>query len=138
MIDDDTGTEAATSSETNPWLEADMGSTGEIDGVAIHLGSSNTVAEMLIQTSVDGVAWTTRRTITVSNVLTVSAWNYILFNRPTDNPRYIRAYGNDGGAAVLGINEMKVMRPTESVCNMRKGYGEISTTDGSLAADGGV
>jgi hypothetical protein len=88
---------------------------------------------MLIQTSTDGVTFTTKRTITTSNL--VSGYNFYRFNIAT-GVRYVRFYGNDSGAKVLSIYEIKIYQRTEAQILNDLGILEISPTDSTLNAAG--
>ena len=134
LVDDDTATNFATSSETNPNVYVDMGSATNLCGVAIyHDGTNTTETELLIQTSADASTWTTKRTITESN-LTDNAWNYIRFN--VANARYLRIYGNSGSSVVLSMDEIKVLSKTSEDVLSDLGVLEISSSDTTIGLDG--
>tara|TARA_Y100000310_G_scaffold338645_1_gene428879 strand:- start:753 stop:2204 length:1452 start_codon:yes stop_codon:yes gene_type:complete len=128
-IDDNTATYWKSASETNPNIYIDMGSAAIDSNIAIYPHSDTTEAEVIIQSSTDATNWTTRRTILTTN-WTNGAWNYIRFNNV--NSQYWRIYGNDVGAAVLAISEIKVKSETDADILDKHGHLSISTSDTSL------
>ena len=119
-----------TTSETNPFISVGLSTSNEINQVAIYLDSDNTETEFQIQTSPDNSTWTTKRTITTSN-LTSGQWNYIRFNN--HNSRYLKVKGSSGLSKVMSIREIKVL--TESL-HLNHGHSVIDPTDTSLGLNG--
>ena len=129
-IDDDVSTSWKSTTETNPNIYVDMTSSTTTSNLALYPNAGTTETEITIQSSDDAAAWTTKRTITWSN-LTEGAWNYIRFNLVS--ARYWRIYGNSGNAVDMQIDEIKVLDAV-SDANVRNLHGHIpiSTTDTSL------
>jgi len=129
-IDDDLATSWKSTSEVNPNIYVDMTSATTTSNLALYPNAGTTVSEIKIQSSTDAIAWTDKRTITWSN-LTEGAWNYIRFNLVS--ARYWRIYGNSGGAAIMQIDEIKVLDAVSDndVRNLH-GHIPISSTDTSL------
>jgi len=129
-IDDDVATSWKSTDETNPNIYVDMSSATSTSNLALYPNAGTTETEIKIQSSTDAIAWTDERTITYSN-LTEGAWNYIRFN--LISARYWRIYGNSGGAAIMQIDEIKVL-DSVSDADVRNLHGHIpiSATDTSL------
>lgn len=130
---DDTTIKWTSTSETNPNIYIDTGSSQKLSGLAIHYNSDTTETEIKIQTSTDGSTWTDKRTINTS-ALTSNSWNYIRI--PVTTARYIRIYGNSGSSTVLAINELKYLAATDSSLITSHGHLAIDATDSSLSLDG--
>ena len=107
-----------------------MTSSTTTSNLALYPNAGTTETEITIQSSDDAAVWTTKRTITWSN-LTEGAWNYIRFNLVS--ARYWRIYGNSGNAVDMQIDEIKVLDAV-SDADVRNFHGHIpiSTTDTSL------
>lgn len=136
-IDGNTGDRWESASEVNPWIRLELSTSAdkEPSEIALWPHANTTATEIKIQTSPDAATWTDKRKITVSS-LSMGAWNYIRFNRDIALIRYVRIYGNDGGAKVLAIGEFKLLIPTESNWNRRHGHLSISATDTTLSLSG--
>ena len=134
-IDDNTATKWTSYSESNPNVYVDMGSALNLCAAAFYFDSTNTTnTEILIQSSADASTWTTKRTITKSN-LTNGAYNFYRFNI-AGGARYIRFYGNSAGSTVLSIWEIKILKKTDAEIFNDLGMLTITSNDTTLAADG--
>ena len=134
LFDNDTTSRWASTSSINPNCYVDQASSLNFAGAAFFYDNTNTTAtSMLIQTSSDGSTWTTKRTITTSNL--VSGYNFYRFNIAT-GVRYVRFYGNDSGAKVLSLYEIKIYQRTEAQIINDLGILEIDSTDSTLNAAG--
>ena len=134
-IDNNTATRWTTDSVTNPNIYVDMGSALNLCAAAFYFDSTNTTnTEILIQSSADASTWTTKRTITTSN-LTNGAYNYYRFNI-AGGSRYIRFYGNSAGSTVLSIWEIKILKKTDAEIFNDLGILTITASDTTLGADG--
>ena len=134
-IDNNTATKWISSSESNPNIYVDMGSALNLCAAAFYFDSTGTTnTEILIQSSADALTWTTRRTITESN-LTDGAYNYYRFNI-AGGSRYIRFYGNSAGSTVLSIWEIKILKKTDAEIFNDLGMLTITPNDTTLGADG--
>ena len=129
-IDDNLTTSWKSTSEVNPNIYVDMTSSTTTSNLALYPNAGTTETEIKIQSSTDAIAWSDKRTITWSN-LTEGAWNYIRFN--IVSARYWRIYGNSGGAAIMQIDEIKVL-DSVSDADVRNLHGHIpiSSSDTSL------
>ena len=135
LIDNNTATKWFSSSESNPNCYVDMGSALNLCAAAFYFDSTNTTnTEILIQSSADASTWTTRRTITESN-LTNGAYNYYRFNI-AGGARYIRFYGNSSGSTVLSIWEIKILKKTDAEIFNDLGILTITASDTALGPDG--
>ena len=133
--DDNTATKWTSNSETNPNIYVDMGSALNLCAAAFFFNSTDTTnTEILIQSSADASTWTTRRTITESN-LTNGAYNYYRFNI-AGGARYIRFYGNSAGSTVLSIWEIKILKKTDAEIFNDLGILTITASDTALGPDG--
>jgi len=129
-VDDNTATYWESTSETNPAIYVDMTSSTTTSNFAVYPNTLTTETEIKIQSSTNASDWTDKRTITYSN-LTEAAWNYIRFNLTT--ARYWRIYGNSGDAAVLAIDEIKVLDAvSDTDVRTLHGHRPISSSDTSL------
>jgi len=129
-VDDNTATYWESTSETNPAIYVDMTSSTTTSNFAVYPNTLTTETEIKIQSSTNASDWTDKRTITYSN-LTEAAWNYIRFNLTT--ARYWRIYGNSGDAAVLAIDEIKVLDAvSDTDVRTLHGHLPISSSDTSL------
>jgi hypothetical protein len=135
IIDGNTSTYMKTNPETNPTLSIDLGSGNDaiITQVALYPHTDLDETEIQIQTSSDNITYTTKRTVTVSN-LTTSAWNLIRIN--ATNCRYIRVRGSSGTSKTLAFYEIKLKNPSESSLGANHGHSVLDTTDTSLGLDG--
>ena len=134
-IDDNTATKWTSNSETNPNIYVDMGSALNLCAAAFYFDSTDTTnTEILIQSSADASTWTTKRTITKSN-LTNGAYNFYRFNI-AGGARYIRFYGNSAGSTVLSIWEIKILKKTDAEIFNDLGMLTITSNNTALAADG--
>ena len=134
-IDDNTATKWISTSSSNPNIYVDMGSALNLCAAAFYFDSTNTTnTEILIQSSADASTWTTKRTITKSN-LTNGAYNFYRFNI-AGGARYIRFYGNSAGSTVLSIWEIKILKKTDAEIFNDLGMLTITPNDTTLAADG--
>ena len=134
-IDNNTATKWTSSSESNPNIYVDMGSALNLCGTAFYFDSTDTTnTEILIQSSPDASVWTTRRTITETN-LTDGAYNFYRFNI-AGGARYIRFYGNSAGSTVLSIWEIKVLKKTDAEIFNDLGILTITASDTTLGPDG--
>ncbi len=134
-IDNNVATKWYSTSEANPNIYVDMGSALNLCAAAFYfdsIGTTNT--QILIQTSINGTDWTTKRTITESN-LTDGAYNYYRFNI-AGGARYVRFYGNSAGSTVLSIYEIKIMSKTDAQIFNDLGMLLITGSDTSLGPDG--
>jgi len=129
-IDNDVATSWKSTSEVNPNIYVDMSSSTTTSNLALYPNAGTTETEIKIQSSTDAIAWSDKRTITWSN-LTEGAWNYIRFNLVS--ARYWRIYGSSGGAAIMQIDEIKVLDAVSDadVRNLH-GHIQISSSDTSL------
>ena len=133
--DDNTATKWTSSSESNPNVYVDMGSALNLCAAAFYFNSTDTTnTEILIQSSADASTWTTKRTITTSN-LTNGAYNYYRFNI-AGGSRYIRFYGNSAGSTVLSIWEIKILKKTDAEIFNDLGILTITASDTALGPDG--
>ena len=133
VIDNDTSVLTKTNAETNPYISVGLSASGNISQIALYLHGDTTETEIQIQTSPDNSTWTTKRTITVSN-LSSGAWNYIRLN--TTIGQYVKVLGSSGSSAVLAIGEIKLLTATDSEVSINHGHVAISSTDTTLASDG--
>ena len=134
-IDNNTATRWTSNSESNPNIYVDMGSALNLCAAAFYFDSTDTTnTEILIQSSPDASVWTTRRTITESN-LTNGAYNYYRFNI-AGGARYIRFYGNSAGSTVLSIFEIKILKKTDAEIFNDLGILTITASDTALGPDG--
>ena len=134
-IDNDVTTKWKSDSESNPNAYVDMGSALNLCAAAFYFNSTDTTnTEILIQSSPDASVWTTKRTITTSN-LSNGAYNYYRFNI-AGGARYIRFYGNSAGSTVLSIWEIKIMKKTDAEIFNDLGMLTITASDTSLGPDG--
>ena len=134
-IDNNTATKWTSNSESNPFIYVDMGSASNLCAAAFYFDSTLTTnTEILIQSSVDASTWTTKRTITKSN-LTNGAYNFYRFNI-AGGARYIRFYGNSAGSTVLSMWEIKILKKTEGEIFNDLGMLTIASNNTALAADG--
>ncbi len=135
LIDNDVTTKWTSSAQSNPNGYVDMGSALNLCAAAFYFDSTNTTnTEILIQSSPDASVWTTKRTITTSN-LSNGAYNYYRFNI-AGGARYIRFYGNSAGSTVLSIWEIKIMKKTDAEIFNDLGMLTITASDTSLGPDG--
>ena len=133
--DNNTATRWTSSSESNPNIYVDMGSALNLCAAAFYFDSTNTTnTEILIQSSADASTWTTKRTITKSD-LTNGAYNFYRFNI-AGGARYIRFYGNSAGSTVLSIWEIKILKKTDAEIFNDLGMLTITPNDTTLSADG--
>lgn len=132
-IDNDTATYWKSQAETNPNIYVDMGSNVNLNGIALFPNSDTTETEIKLQLSTSTSFSATSRTITVSN-LTNGEYNYVRWN--TFLGRYARIYGSSGASKILAINEIKVLKFTDSLITTDHGHLPISSTDTSLALNG--
>ena len=134
-VDDNTATKWTSDSESNPNIYVDMGSALNLCAAAFYFDSTDTTnTEILIQSSADASTWTTRRTITESN-LTNGAYNFYRFNI-AGGARYIRFYGNSAGSTVLSIWEIKILKKTDAEIFNDLGILTITASDTALGPDG--
>lgn len=135
VIDDDTSTFMKTNAETNPHMILDLGSGNDaiISQVALYPHTDLDETEIQIQTSPDNSTYTTRRTITVSN-LTTSAWNLIRIN--STYCRYIRVRGSSGSSKTLSFNEIKLKSVSTAEVTANHAHILLDGTDTSLGLDG--
>ena len=134
-IDNNTATRWTTDSVTNPNIYVDMGSALNLCAAAFYFDSTNTTnTEILIQSSADASTWTTKRTITKSD-LTNGAYNFYRFNI-AGGARYIRFYGNSAGSTVLSIWEIKILKKTDAEIFNDLGMLTITSNNTALAANG--
>jgi len=137
-IDNDVLTTWQSTSELNPFLRGEFSTIAdkEPSAIAIYVDKSKISSlQFLIQTSLDGVAWTTKRTINITQ-LTDLAYNFIRFNRDVLPIRYIRLVGNDSVAIQLAINEYKALIPTATQWADRQAHKTISPTSTSIGLAG--
>ena len=132
--DDDTGTQAETTSAANQWIKADLGAEGNVSGVAIIKGSNNTETEFQIQTSSDDSTYTTKRTILTSALVT-TGYKYVRMN--LGPARYIRIYGSSGDSKIVSLQEIKILKQTDSFITTDHGHLNINATDTSVSLSGG-
>ena len=134
-VDDNTATKWTSSSSSNPNIYVDMGSALNLCAAAFYFDSTGTTnTEILIQSSPDASVWTTKRTITKSD-LTDGAYNFYRFNLAAGS-RYIRFYGNSGGSTVLSIWEIKILKKTDTEIFNDLGMLTITASDTALGPDG--
>ncbi len=123
------------SCETNPAVYVDMGSVADMVGVSINHCCATTATILKIRTSTcttftdcDNV-----RTILETN-LTSCMDNFIRFNRPSTDHRFLQIIAADDTSSVLSINEVKVLTPTDA--DRSHGHLIICSEDTSLIFDG--
>jgi len=137
-IDNNISTYWQSNSELNPFLRGEFSAIAdkEPSAVALFIDKSKiTSTQFLIQTSVDGVAWTLKRTINITQ-LTNLAYNFIRFNRDVLPIRYIRLVGNDGTSKTFAINEYRALIPTSTQWLERQTHKTISPTSTSIGLAG--
>jgi len=137
-IDNNTVTYWQSDNLLNQWLRGEFSAIAdkEPSAIAIFVDKSKmTVTQFLIQTSVDGVAWTLKRTINITQ-LTDLAYNFIRFNRDVLPIRYIRLIGNDVTAKQFAINEYRALIPTATQWLERQTHKTISPTSTSIGLAG--
>jgi hypothetical protein len=117
-----------TNSEINPWVKADMNTAQELLGIAIHPHADTTISKFKIETSVDDATYLRRKTVPYS-LITVGAWNIILFPRPPTPARFLKITGLDATAKVISLNEIAVLILTESVINRRHRHVEYNPSN---------
>lgn len=134
VVDDSTTTPYLSKNKTNPAVYVDMNSALNLCAVAMYYDGTNTTeTEIKIQTSIDAVTWTDKRTVTTSN-LTNGAWNYYRFNI-AGGARYLRIYGT-GTTKIIAMYEIKVMTKTDAQIFADLGIVQISSSDTALDSDG--
>ena len=133
VVFDGTTTYWKSLSENNPNVYVDMGSTATATGVMINRdGTDTSETEFKIETSPDASTWTTKRTVTMSNV---SAGSDVFVRIPPTSCRYVRIYGT-GSSKSLAITHFKIMKSTNDEITASHSHLDISSTDTSLGLDG--
>jgi hypothetical protein len=133
VVFDGTTTYWKSLSENNPNVYVDMGSTATATGVMINRdGTDTSETEFKIETSPDASTWTTKRTITMSNV---SAGSDVFVRIPPTSCRYVRIYGT-GTSKSLAIRHFKIKTATNDEITASHSHLNISSTDTSLGLDG--
>lgn len=133
VVFDGTTTYWKSLSENNPNVYVDMGSTATATGVMINRdGTDTSETEFKIETSPDASTWTTKRTVTMSNV---SAGSDVFIRIPPTNCRYVRIYGT-GSSKSLAIIHFKIKKATNDEITASHSHLDISSTDTSLGLDG--
>jgi len=96
--------------------------------ITIYVDKSKiTNTQFLIQTSPDGIIWTLKRTVNISQLADLQ-YNFIRFNRDILPIRYIRVIGNDLTAKTFSISEFKALIPDSVQWADRQAHKTISTT----------
>ena len=137
-IDANTATKWKSESAVGVWIDFTMSASADKEPSAIALfvdKSAISALQFKIQLSPDKITWTDVRLINVS-ALTDLAYNYIRFNRPTQQHRYIRLLVADGTAKTFSVNEIKQLSPTEIQWNRRHGHKKITINDAIVALAG--
>jgi hypothetical protein len=133
VVFDGTTTYWKSLSENNPNVYVDMGSTATAIGVMINRdGTDTSETEFKIETSPDASTWTTKRTVTMSNV---SAGSDVFVRIPPTSCRYVRIYGT-GTSKSLAIRHFKIKTATNDEITASHSHLDISTNDTSLGLDG--
>lgn len=130
-IDNDTGTNWQSDSEANPNIYVDVGANSNLSAVALYKTSADTTTQVVIQTSTNATDWTTRRTITSTDI-TAGAYTYWRFNLAIG--RYVRIRSNTG-TNIMGYAEIKVLEPTDQQIGVNGYFLSISSSDTSLDGD---
>lgn len=140
MHDCMTCTTYSTTSVTNPDITICLGSPTDIVALAIHpnTATTETVLQIFASTSCPIMCFTCGERLRRINTtcLTDCAWNFIRFNRVATNPKYIRIQGEGGSAAILSVNEVKVLTPTTACIDKKHGHRVIHAYDSTLNLDG--
>jgi len=137
-IDGNTATYWQSVSELNPFLRGTHSTIAdkEPSAVAVYVDKSKlTGLQILIQTSLNALAWTTKRTINISQ-LTDLAYNFIRFNRDVLPIRYIRVITSDSIERIFSISEYKALIPTTTQWADRQSHKTISPTSTSVGLAG--
>ena len=133
VVFDGTTTYWKSTSENNPNIYVDMGSTATATGVMINRdGTDTSETEFKIETSPDASTWTTKRTVTMSNV---SAGSDVFVRIPPTSCRYVRIYGT-GSSKSLAIRHFKIKKATNDEITASHSHLDISSTDTSLGLNG--
>ena len=120
-----------TTSEANANVYVDMNTSQNLAAVALHRSTNDTMTTYSIQTSTNASTWTTRRTVTASNI-TAGSWTFWRF--PIAAARYVRLYGSN--TAICSFNEINVLTPTDSQVLANASFLAISSSDTALNGAG--
>ena len=134
-IDDNTATKWTSSSESNPNIYVDMGSSIICSHIAFVTSSTSTAVTIQVQTSTDSITYTTVRTLLNANLVTNgTTYNFIRFN--ADDARYLRLRCSDATAKILSMNEIKVLTISTITALTNHGHDTIDPSDTSLGSNG--
>ena len=134
-IDNNTSTKWTSSSESNPNIYVDMGSSIICSHIAFVTSSTSTAVTIQVQTSTDSITYTTVRTLLNANLVTNgTTYNFIRFN--ADDARYLRLRCSDATAKILSMNEIKVLTISTNTALVNHGHNTIDPSDTSLGSNG--